>query len=49
VLKNIKIDRDVVREIVDKLSFTLTGAQKRVLKNIIENIHDPKPMMRLLQ
>ncbi len=49
VLKNTDIDRDIVKEILDKLHFTLTGAQKRVLKNIIENIHDSKPMMRLLQ
>ena len=49
VMKNIDIDRDIIKEIVDKLYFTLTGAQKRVLKVLIENIHDDKSMMRLLQ
>lgn len=49
VLKKTDIDRDIIKEIVDKLHFTLTGAQKRVLKVLIENTHDTKPMMRLLQ
>lgn len=49
VVKKVDIDRDIIKEIVDKLPFTLTGAQKRVLKVLIENIHDSKSMMRLLQ
>lgn len=49
VLNKVDIDRSIIREIISKLSFELTGAQKRVLKDIIENIHDTRPMMRLLQ
>ncbi|HKL44422.1 MAG TPA: ATP-dependent DNA helicase RecG [Candidatus Absconditabacterales bacterium] len=49
VLNKVNIDRNIIREIISKLSFELTGAQKRVLKDVIENIHDNKPMMRLLQ
>jgi ATP-dependent DNA helicase RecG len=49
VIKKVDIDRDIIKDIVDNLNFTLTGAQKRVLKVLIENIHDSKPMMRLLQ
>ncbi|MEI7563119.1 MAG: DEAD/DEAH box helicase family protein [bacterium] len=41
--------RAIVREITEKLPFTLTTAQKKVIKNITENIHEPKPMLRLLQ
>jgi len=48
-LKKIDIDWNIIKEIIDKLSFDLTWAQKRVLKNIIENIHDTRPMMRPLQ
>lgn len=43
------IMRDIVKEIVEKLPFTLTNAQKKVIKHITENIHEPKPMLRLLQ
>ena len=39
----------IVKEITEKLPFTLTTAQKKVIKNITENIHEPKPMLRLLQ
>lgn len=42
-------NRDIVKTIISKLPFQLTNAQKKVIKHIIENIHDPKPMMRLLQ
>jgi len=42
-------DRDIVKEIVATLPFELTNAQKKVTKTIIENLHDPKPMLRLLQ
>jgi len=49
ILNKVNIDRNIIKEIISKLSFELTGAQKRVLKDIIENIHDTKPMMRLLQ
>ncbi len=50
IIKNeVQIDRDVVKEIIAKLPFELTNAQKRVIKDIIENLHDTKPMLRLLQ
>lgn len=42
-------DRDIVKEFIAKLPFTLTNAQKKVTKTIIENLHDHKPMLRLLQ
>jgi ATP-dependent DNA helicase RecG len=44
-----EIMRDIVKEIIEKLPFTLTNAQKKVIKMITENIHEPKPMLRLLQ
>ncbi len=43
------IDREIVKHIVNTLPFELTMAQKKVIKQIIENIHEPKPMLRLLQ
>jgi ATP-dependent DNA helicase RecG len=42
-------DRDIIKEIIKTLPFTLTNAQKKVTKSIIENLHDSKPMLRLLQ
>lgn len=51
VTKNLaeEIDWNIIREILEKLPFELTTAQKKALKNIIENLHDEKPMLRLLQ
>lgn len=43
------IDREIVKEIIATLPFELTNAQKKVIKHITENIHEPKPMLRLLQ
>jgi ATP-dependent DNA helicase RecG len=43
------VDREIIKEILTKIPFQLTNAQKKVLKSVIENIHDPKPMIRLLQ
>ncbi|MEI7478155.1 MAG: hypothetical protein WCJ81_06840 [bacterium] len=43
------LDRDLVKEIVEALPFLLTQAQKKCIKTIIENIHESKPMLRLLQ
>jgi len=42
-------DWDIIKEIVAALPFTLTNSQKKVIKQITENIHEPKPMLRLLQ
>jgi ATP-dependent DNA helicase RecG len=43
------IDWNIIKEIVTTLPFELTNAQKKVIKHITENIHEPKPMLRLLQ
>lgn len=43
------IDRTCIKTFLSTLPFTLTNAQKRALKDIIENIHEPKSMLRLLQ
>ncbi len=41
--------RDTIKHISDKLPFSLTTSQKKVIKEMIENIHDSRPMLRLLQ
>jgi ATP-dependent DNA helicase RecG len=41
--------RHIVKNLVDSLPFTLTHAQKRSIREIIEDFHNPRPMMRLLQ
>jgi len=41
--------RDLIKNFLDNLPFTLTNAQKKVTKAIIDDIHSEKPMMRLLQ
>ncbi len=38
-----------IKEFLEKLPFTLTNAQKKVIKHCIESIHEEKPMMTLLQ
>jgi len=43
------IDWNIIKEIMATLPFELTNAQKKVIKHITENIHEPKPMLRLLQ
>lgn len=43
------VDRDIIKQFLDTLPFTLTNAQKVALKDIIENIHETEPMLRLLQ
>ena len=43
------IEREIIKDIVNTLPFELTMAQKKVIKHITENIHEPKPMLRLLQ
>ncbi|MFA5748293.1 MAG: DEAD/DEAH box helicase, partial [Candidatus Absconditabacterales bacterium] len=42
-------DREIVKEIITQIQFQLTNSQKKVTKHLIENIHDDKPMLRLLQ
>jgi len=46
---SVQPDREIVKEIIKNLPFTLTNSQKKVIKHITENIHEPKPMLRLLQ
>ncbi|MFA7298261.1 MAG: ATP-dependent DNA helicase RecG [Candidatus Absconditabacterales bacterium] len=48
-MENEIIDREIVKDIIATLPFELTNAQKKVIKHITENIHEPKPMLRLLQ
>jgi ATP-dependent DNA helicase RecG len=43
------IEWDFIKDIVTALPFELTNAQKKVIKQITENIHEQKPMLRLLQ
>lgn len=39
----------LVRELLSRLDFELTGAQKRVFRDIMENMRSPYPMNRLIQ
>ena len=43
------IDQDTVRRFRGTLPFTLTGAQQRVIEEIMSDIRKPTPMTRLLQ
>lgn len=42
-------NRNLIKDFISKLPFELTNAQKKVIKDIIENFYQAKPMMRLLQ
>ena len=42
-------DGAIAEAIINKLPFTLTGAQTRVCSEIIEDLKKPTPMLRLLQ
>ncbi len=42
-------DKEIVDEIKRRLPFALTGAQRRVVNEILRNMADPHPMHRLLQ
>ncbi len=44
-----KIESKLARRLVDSLPFKLTKAQIRVIKEITTDMHQPKPMNRLLQ
>lgn len=41
--------RDEVNALLDALPFALTGAQQRVVAEIVEDLERPHPMMRLIQ
>ncbi len=42
-------DREIVSEIKRRLPFALTGAQRRVVNEILKDMAEPHPMHRLLQ
>lgn len=44
-----EIDRSIIKEMMDGLPFSLTDAQKKVIKQTIEDIHKNDPMLRLVQ
>lgn len=44
-----QLDWDLVKDILDEIPFILTTAQKKSIKTIVENLHEEKPMLRLLQ
>jgi ATP-dependent DNA helicase RecG len=44
-----KIDENLVEEFKRALPFKLTGAQERVLREIVQDMKKPKPMNRLVQ
>lgn len=43
------VKSNLARELLDVLPFTLTGAQKRTLREILDDMAKPEPMNRLLQ
>jgi len=44
-----KVESALARQLVDSLPFPLTGAQKRVMREIADDMRRPEPMNRLLQ
>jgi ATP-dependent DNA helicase RecG len=44
-----RVESVLARRLVDSLPFRLTGAQKRVIKEITDDMKKPEPMNRLLQ
>ena len=44
-----KVDWNIIKEFVDSLPFELTPPQKVCIKEIVENFHSEKPMLRLMQ
>lgn len=47
--KKIVIDKNLAEEFINSLSFELTGAQKRTIKEIIRDLESDLPMCRLVQ
>ncbi len=47
--KNIEIKKEVLKDCIDNLPFTLTNAQNKTLKEILKDLGKPFPMSRLLQ
>jgi len=48
-IDNQSINREIIKNFLSKLPFKLTKSQKKVTKEIIENIHEKEAMMKLLQ
>ncbi len=49
VFQKQELEWDIIKDMIDALPFVLTQAQKKCIKAIIENLHETKPMLRLLQ
>ncbi|MBV9496818.1 MAG: ATP-dependent DNA helicase RecG [Acidobacteria bacterium] len=47
--RTISIEEDLREEVRKVLPFSLTGAQKRVLREVADDLRDSRPMYRLLQ
>lgn len=47
--KKIEIKTEVLKECIESLTFELTNAQKKVFKEILEDLQKPFPMARLVQ
>ena len=47
--KSMEIKIETIKECISKLPYTLTEAQKRVIKEILEDLKQPYPMTRLIQ
>ncbi|MBI4975591.1 ATP-dependent DNA helicase RecG, partial [Candidatus Peregrinibacteria bacterium] len=47
--KSMEIKTDIIKDCIKKLPFELTNAQKRTLKEILEDMKRPFPMSRLIQ
>ena len=47
--KQIEIKTDIITDCIAGLSFELTNAQKKVIKEILEDLKQPFPMSRLIQ
>lgn len=47
--KKIEHDKEVLDDFIQKLPFELTGAQKRSLFEVLQDVRKPVPMLRLLQ
>jgi ATP-dependent DNA helicase RecG len=45
----VKVATPVLEAFTDSLPFTLTAAQRRVLKELLDDLQKPRPMSRLLQ
>jgi len=47
--EDIVLDRSAIQAFIDRFPFTLTGAQSRVIADIIDDLEKPDPMSRLIE